>query len=133
MSKRKSVSIQQAIRHMIANSQKTFAAASREIGRNSRYISVMLGDATTPRLDLMAKIANACGYDLVLLGHGEGLEVTATPQLGGASVAVGRRWRVVEHGDGGLTLTPAPDDDGYWEYDYEDYHGDGTVTRGPDD
>lgn len=125
--------MQIAIRHMVAISHKTYAQVSRELGRARNFLNVMFRDATTPRLDLMAKIANACGYDLVLLGHGEGLEVTATPQLGGASVAVGRRWRVVEHGDGGLTLTPAPDGDGYWEYDYEDYHGDGTVTRGPDD
>lgn len=113
MDNKENVSIQDAIRHMAASDQKTFAAVSREIGRNSRYLSIMLRDATTPRLDLMAKIASVCGYDLVLLGHGEGLAVTATPQLDGAPVTVERRWHVVEHDDGSLTLTSEKTDRGF--------------------
>ena len=93
----------------------------------------MLGDGTTPRIDLMAKIANACGYDLVLLGHGEGLSVTATPQIDGTPVTVERRWHVVEHDNGSLTLTPAHDDAGYWEYEWEDHYADGAVEHGPTD
>ena len=102
-----------AIRHMVATDRKTLSQVSRELNRGRSFISVMFRDGTTPRLDLMAKIASVCGYDLVLLGHGEGLAVTATPQLDGTSVTVERRWRVVENSDGGVTLAPETNEKGF--------------------
>ena len=98
--------LQSAIRHMASRAQRAYAQISRAIGRNDRYVSIMLNDGTTPRLDLMAKIANACGYRLVMVGHGEGLEVVPVAGDDGVSVAVDCSWSVAD-GDGGvLVLTP---------------------------
>ena len=131
MAKSDKAGLQLAIRHMVSVAGKSFADVSREMGRVSRYVSVMLHEAVTPRLDVFVKIANACGYDVLLVGHGEGLRLS-TEHAGNSKVAVERAYRAGEGGDGSLTLTPCPDDEGYWEYDWEDHYADGTVTRGPD-
>ena len=63
------------VRRMVESSGKSAADISREIGRNSRYISVMLYNRTVPNVNLMARVAKACGYRLVIVGHGETIEL----------------------------------------------------------
>lgn len=58
--------LQGLIRHMVDASGLTYAQVSRAIGRNDRYLSVMLSEGTTPRMDLLIRIADACGYTLEL-------------------------------------------------------------------
>lgn len=53
----------------------------------------MLRDATTPGLDLFVKIANACGYDVLVVGHGEAHRLAAEP-IGEAKVSATRLWSV---------------------------------------
>ena len=103
----KQIALQEAIRHMVGCCGKSFSAVSREIGHVNQYLSVMLNNRTTPRLDLMAKIANACGYRLVLVGHGEGLDVVPVTGEDGSVVGVRHVW-AVKDGDGGeLVLVPS--------------------------
>lgn len=71
-----SMDLQEGIRHMIARSDLTLAEASRLMGRNARYLAVMLNENTTPRVDLLVQIANTCGYDVLLRQPGEVLELT---------------------------------------------------------
>ena len=58
--------IQAIIRHMVATSGMSYAEVSRAMGRNDRYVAGMLKEETTPRVDLLVRIAEACGYTLVL-------------------------------------------------------------------
>ena len=64
-------SFQDLIRHMIATSGKTAAEVSRELGKTSGYIAVLLADGRTPRTDLFVKIANACGFHVQVTGWGD--------------------------------------------------------------
>lgn len=59
-------SFQELIRHMLAASGKSAAQVSRELGNDSNHLSVILSSGRTPRADLLAKIADACGYELIL-------------------------------------------------------------------
>lgn len=81
MSKRQRVPVEFSdfeglIRHMIDKSGKTGVEVSGDIGRSGNYIWAMLRNGTTPRADLLASIAAACGYELVLSGHGETILVS---------------------------------------------------------
>ena len=58
--------VQGMIRHMANVSGMSYAEISRAMGRNDRYIAVMLNEGTTPRLDLFVKIAETCGYAVEL-------------------------------------------------------------------
>ena len=87
--------IHSAIHYMAAASHKTYAQISRELGRARNFLSVLFRDGATPRLDLMAKIANACGYVLLLVGHGEALEVVPEP-CEGSPCTVEKRYNVAE-------------------------------------
>ena len=90
-------SLQRALRHMFALVGMTYAQVSRAINRNARYIPNMLNNAVTPRADTMSKIANACGYKLVLVGHGEGLEIVPehfVDSYADSTVKVRRLWKV---------------------------------------
>ena len=84
-------SFQDLIRHMLATSGKTAAQVSRELGKTSGYLAVLLADGRTPRTDLFVKIADACGYHVELHGWGdleswelgvEGGELVATKEYG---------------------------------------------------
>lgn len=60
------VGVQELIRHMLAWSGTSAADVSRAMGKTSGYLSVMLYNESTPRLDLFIRIAEACGYTLEL-------------------------------------------------------------------
>lgn len=59
---------QSLIRRMIRMSGKTAAQISREMGKSSGYLSVVLADKRIPRTDLLVKIASACGYHVEIYG-----------------------------------------------------------------
>ena len=50
-------------------------AASKAMGRDQNYIAGMLSRGSVPKADTLARIASVCGYRLVLVGHGEELEI----------------------------------------------------------
>lgn len=60
------ISLQDLIRHMLAWSGTSAADVSRSMGKSDGYLTVMLYNETTPRVDLLVRIAQACGYTLVL-------------------------------------------------------------------
>ena len=55
----------EAIRLMIKASGKSGRQVAREIGRSESFISSSLAQGLCPRADTLARIADACGYDLV--------------------------------------------------------------------
>ncbi len=65
------VDLQTLIRHMVTMSGKTLADVSREMGKSSGYLSVVLADGRTPRVDLFVKIARTCGYRIEVSGGDE--------------------------------------------------------------
>lgn len=113
-----SATLQTAMRHMVASARLAYAQVSRAIGRNDRYVPNMLNNAVTPRADLLCRIANACGYDVLLVGHGEALELTPE-RMGGTPITVRRRYRVAAGPSGVLTLDPR-DVPGGWGVGWED-------------
>lgn len=134
-SERFGIGLSDAIVHMVSICQKSLAEVSREIGRTRTYLSVMLHNSTTPRVDLLAKIAAACEYDLVLIGRGEALKVTAE-QCGDSPVTVRRVWHVTEHLDGSLMLRINKDEVDWWDigadYDEEQFRAQLAAQREQD-
>ena len=59
-----------AIAKMCEISGKSQRSVSSEIGKAPTFISSTLNKGSVPRIDTMAKIAEACGFELVLRGHG---------------------------------------------------------------
>lgn len=61
----------EAIRHMCEVSGKGTIEVSSDIGRGRSYVGSILSRGSTPQADTLAKIAEACGYELMLVGNGE--------------------------------------------------------------
>lgn len=76
------VDLQAGIRHLVAKAELSLAEVSRAIGRNARYLSIMLNEGTTPRLDLFVSIAKTCGYTVELHGHDEVLVLADRELIG---------------------------------------------------
>lgn len=57
-------------------------ALSRAIGRSAGWASSMLNNDGSPRLDTFAKVAEACGYEVVIRDKGTGdvLAVVEPPE-----------------------------------------------------
>ena len=89
----KEVGLLRAIQHMVATCKKSYSQVSRELGKGRTYLAVMMRDQTTPRVDTLARIATLCGYELLLVGHGEALKLTQK-QKGKEKVVVSRPWVV---------------------------------------
>ena len=62
-----------AMRHIVKNSGKAKAAISRELGKSDNYINAMHVMQRSPGSDVLAAIAQACGYTLALVPHGSAL------------------------------------------------------------
>ena len=62
------------VTHMVRGSGKSARDVSREMGRHYQFITNTVTRKSVPKLDTFVKIAVACGYEVVLRGHGE--EVT---------------------------------------------------------
>lgn len=54
-----------AMRMMIKTSGKSGRQVAREIGRSDSFVSSTLAQGVCPRADTLAKVAHACGYELV--------------------------------------------------------------------
>lgn len=68
-----------SVRRMLDNADVSASEVSRRIGRTSGYMGSMIYNGTVPRTDLFVSIANACGYDVIVRGHGEEWSLTPTP------------------------------------------------------
>lgn len=53
---------------------------SSEIGRAKSYVGGILSRGSTPQADTLAEIAEACGYQLALIGHGEQIVIEYEPR-----------------------------------------------------
>jgi len=60
-----------AVQHVISHSGKPAVAVSREMGMSQNYVTNIITRGSIPRLDTFARICEACGYEVVLQGHGE--------------------------------------------------------------
>ena len=67
-----------ALRHVVSMSGKTAAAVSQEMGLTRNFVTNTISRGSAPRLDTFARIASACGYEVVLRGYGE--EVIVEPE-----------------------------------------------------
>jgi hypothetical protein len=65
----------EAIRHMCETVGKGTTVVSKDIGRGSSFVGSILSRGSVPKADTLARIAEACGYELVLRGHGEEITI----------------------------------------------------------
>lgn len=65
----------EAIRHMCDKAGKGTTIVSRDIGRGSSFVGSILSRGSVPKADTLAEIAEACGYELMLVGHGEQITI----------------------------------------------------------
>lgn len=63
--------------HMAKACGKSLRELSRELGRDSSWLSATIHRKSEMRADILAEVARACGYSLVIKGHGE--EITVNP------------------------------------------------------
>lgn len=60
------MNVSESIRRMCEKSGKGPVEVSYAIGRSKAFLSSALTRGTIPRVDTLAKVAQACGYRLVL-------------------------------------------------------------------
>lgn len=65
----------EALAHVVRASGKSKAAISRGVGKSSNFVSALFSMKRAPGTDLLAEIAQECGYTLQLVGHGETLQI----------------------------------------------------------
>ncbi len=70
-----------AIRHMCEVSGKGSTIVSKDIGRVSSFVGTILSRGSVPKADTLAEIAEACGYQLALIGHGEQIVIEYEPRI----------------------------------------------------
>lgn len=68
----------QALQKMLDSSDMTPYAVARSLGRGSSYVSGMVWRGSCPSADLLARLAGACGWRLVLVRDDGGSEITIT-------------------------------------------------------
>ncbi len=56
-----------AMRAMIEASGKSGRQVAREIGRSESFVSSTLAQGVCPRADTLVRVADACGYKIVIL------------------------------------------------------------------
>lgn len=69
-----------AVRSMLDDAGATPYRVSLDLGRTSTYVATMLRRGSCPSADLLAEIANACGYRLQLVpkdGAGDTITIDA--------------------------------------------------------
>lgn len=64
-----------AIKKMIANSGKSARAVSVEMGKSPNYMGATLAKVSDIGAANVARVAKACGYELILKGHGEEIPI----------------------------------------------------------
>lgn len=70
---------QEAFRYVLDNSGKSQRQISRDLGKVDTFISSMLSGKRTPGLQLMANVADVCGYDLLLVNRQTGEAIPIDP------------------------------------------------------
>ena len=65
--RRKPVNANDAMRAMIETSGKSGRQVAREIGRSESFVSSTLAQGVCPRADTLARVAEACGYKIVIV------------------------------------------------------------------
>lgn len=69
-----------AIRHMCDKAGKGTTIVSKDIRRGSSFVGSILSRGSVPKADTLAEIAEACGYQLTLIGHGEQIVIEYDPR-----------------------------------------------------
>lgn len=59
------------VRHMVAMSGKSQRQISLDLGKSGSWLSTTLYNGGNMRVDTLCEVAGACGYDLMVSGHGE--------------------------------------------------------------
>lgn len=67
------------IRAMLQRAGVSASRASLNMGKKSPYIDSILSRGSNPRCDVMARIADTLGYDLVVRHRDDGYEYTIPP------------------------------------------------------
>jgi len=65
------------LRHVVSHSGKSAKQVSLEMGLSQNFVTNTIQRGSTPRLDTFARIAAACGYEVVIRGHDEEVVVTS--------------------------------------------------------
>lgn len=77
------------IRTMLADGGASHREVSRRMGKVPSYVSATLNaceHGTVPSSEVLAGMAEACGYELHVIGHGRDMRVRSrNPRPGGAS------------------------------------------------
>ncbi len=68
-----------AINSMIRGSGKSRRQVSMEMGRTETYLNTIVRNKRRPRVDVLVEIADACGYELQLVGNGETIVIDNEP------------------------------------------------------
>lgn len=71
-----------AMRHMVNMSGKSTRAVSRDIGIADTFVGMTLSRKSVPKLDTFADIAEACGYEVQIVGHDETIVIDGKRRLG---------------------------------------------------
>lgn len=69
------VNAKDAVGEVVSRSGEGPMALSRKLGRHESYLSTTISRRSVPKLDTFADIADACGFELVLRGHGTELVI----------------------------------------------------------
>lgn len=81
--------VSDALKAMMKSRHMTQTDVAEKIGKNQNSVAMYLRNADSMRLDNLMKMANVCGYDVVLVGRGnEGsyvLGANGTSDTNGAS------------------------------------------------
>ena len=56
-----------ALNTIVAHSGYSKTDVARLMGRNDNYIRRFISGGNTPRTDILAEVADVCGYDLALI------------------------------------------------------------------
>jgi hypothetical protein len=68
-----------AINSMIRGSGKSRRQVSMDMKRNEGYLTATVQKKSRIRVDVLVEIANACGYELQLVGNGETIVIDNKP------------------------------------------------------
>lgn len=79
----------QALRRMVDMSGKPQRVISADAGKSAGFVQSYLATKRRPSADLLATIARACGYSLVLEGHGERIVIDGTRRDAGEAPGEG--------------------------------------------
>ena len=61
---------------MVANSGLSYRQVSLEMDREATYLKTIIYRGRRPRIDTFAKVADVCGYDLLVRRRSDGHEMS---------------------------------------------------------